>query len=843
MTRRPARGVTLRLARRDLRGGIAGFRVFLACLAAGVAAVAAVGLLSQAVVGGLAANARAILGGDVEMRLAARPASDAERAYLDAAGRVSAVVEMHAMAGPAGDAGARPALIHLKAVDDAYPLAGAARLDPPMALSAALAARDGVPGAAAEAALLRRLGLAVGERLRIGDAEFAVRATIAGEPDRISTGLGFGPRVMIAAQALPATGLVQPGSLIRYRYRLALPEGADVAAWVRQLNADLPEAGWRIRDTGDPQPSLKRWIDRLTVMLTLVGLATLLVGGIGVGGAVSAYLDGKTEAIATLKCLGASDGLIFRVYLTEVLALAALGVALGLAVGAGAAALGARLLEGTVPVGAALSPGPLVTAAVFGVLTALTFAVWPLARAREVPAASLFRDLVAPGRGAPPARFIVLIGALVAALAALAVASVGDAALAMWFIGGSVAALIVLRGAALALARAARAAPRPRRPRLRLALANLHRPGAPTASVVVALGMGVVLLVAVALVAGNVVRQIDARLAEGAPAFYFIDIQPDQLADFEATVAGTPGAGRLARVPHLRGRVTKLNGVPVERVRIDPSAAWVTRSDRGITYTAARPAGNRVVAGEWWPADYAGPPLVSFDARSARGLGLDVGNTVTINILGRDVVARIANLREIDWSTFGLNFAIVFAPGTLESAPQTHIAAVHAPPSAEDALYQAVTERFPNVSVVAVREVLDMVRGVIEQIGLAARAVAGLTIAVGALVVAGAVAAGQRRRVYDAVVLKVLGATRADITGAHLAEYAALGLTASAVAVGLGTLAAYMVVTQMMHAEWRFLPVAAIEGAALCLALTLVIGFAGTWRALGRNAAAVLRHE
>ncbi len=841
-----ARGLGLRLARRELRGRLGGFRVFLACLALGVGAIAAVGSLAEAVLGGLARQGRIVLGGDVELRLAGRTASAEELAYLDAAGRVSRVVDMHSMARPVGPtSAARPSLIHFRAVDDAYPLYGAVRLEPPMALGAALATRDGLPGAAVDARLLGRLELAIGDRLLVGDAEFAVRATIAEEPDHVVGGIRYGPRVMIAAEALGATGLVQPGSMVRYRYRVALPPGADVKRWVEAVEADLPESGWRVRDTGNPQPSLKRWIDRLTLLLTLVGLATLLVGGIGVGGAVTAYLEGKTRTIATLKCLGASNGLVFRVYLAEVLALAALGIVLGLALGVLASVAAASLIADSlaIPTALAIYPKPLLLAAAFGLLTALAFALWPLARASETPAASLFRDLVAPRRRAPSARFMALIAAIALALAGLAIASVGDKTFAAWFVGGSAGALLVLRAAAWGLARLARAAPRPHHPRLRLALANLHRPGATTGGVVVALGMGVTLLVTVALAAGNVAHQVDARLADEAQAFFFIDIQPHQVAALEETVAGVPGAGRLERVPHLRGRITRLNGVAVTEARIDPSAAWATSSDRGVTYAAEPPPGSQIVAGKWWPADYDGPPLISLGARIARGLGLGVGDTLTVNVLGRDIEGRIANLREIDWSTLGINFVIVFAPGTLEAAPQTHIATVRATRAAEEALYRAVTERFPNVTAVPVREVLEALSRVIGQVGVAARAIAGLALAAGALVVAGAVAAGQRRRVYDAVVLKVLGATRADIARVHLTEFALLGVTAGVIAAGLGTLAGYLVVTRLMHADWRFLPDAVIANVALCLALALVIGFAGTWRALGRKVAPVLRHE
>ena len=841
--RRAAPGLGLRLAARELRGGFAGFRVFLACLALGVGAIAGVGSLSEAVTRGLEAQGRALLGGDVELRLSMRPADGDERAYLAAAGRVSETVTMHAMAAAAGGGGA--AFVHVKAVDGAYPLFGAVRLEPAMPLAEALATRDGVPGLVAEPVLLGRLALAVGERLRLGDRVFEVRAGLKREPDRIAGGINFGPRLMIAQTDLAGTGLVQPGSLVRYNYRVALPPGTDAAAWTERLRADLPRAGWRIRDSGNPQPTLKRLIDRLTVFLTLVGLATLLIGGLGVAGAVRAYLESRTESIATLKCLGATGGMIFRIYSAEVAALAGLGILLGLALGAlvpvAAAGFIGELLPGAVAIG--LYPKPLLLAAAFGLLTAFAFALWPLARARETPAAGLFRDLVAPAARWPRLPFVLLIGAAGAALAGLAVAGVEDRAIALWFVAGTLITLVLLRAAADGLKRLARAAPRPRRPALRMALGNLHRPGAPTGATMLALGMGLTLVVAVGQVESNIARQVEALIAEEAPAFYFIDIQPDQVAAFEETVTGVPGVGRFQRVPHLRGRISRINGVPIEDVRVGASARWATASDRGLTYAAAPPPGTRVVAGAWWPADYRGPPLVSFDAHVAHGLGLGVGDTVTINVLGRDVEARVANLREIDWGTLGINFAIVFAPGALEAAPQTHIATVHAPSAAGEALFAAVTARFPNVTAISVREVLDSVARVLAQIGAAARAVAGLALVASALVVGGAVAASRRQRIYDAVVLKVLGATRGDIVAAFLAEFALLGLATGVAATALGALGGYLIVTQVMNAGWRFAPAAALADIAICLALALVIGFAGTWRALGRQSAPVLRHD
>jgi putative ABC transport system permease protein len=831
------------LARRELRGGLRGFRVFLACLALGVAVIAGVGSLTASVVAGLKADAHAMLGGDVELNLVHRPVGDAERAYLEASGTVSRIESMRAMART--EDGGHRSLVELKAVDDAYPLYGEVSLTPTQDLAAALARRDGQWGAAAAPGLMARLGVKLGDTIRVGEGSFVLRATIAHEPDTASGNFELGPRLMIADPALAGTGLVVPGTLISYAYRLRLPPEMAATAWISGVKARFPDAGWRIREFGNAAPSLQRLLDRVTVFLTLVGLTALLVGGVGVGNAVRGYLASKTPTIATLKCLGAPGRLIFAGYLTQILVLASGGIAAGLVLGAIAPFALVPLLPSQLPVTARLGifPAPLALAAAFGLLTTLAFALWPLAAAREVAAASLFRDVVDPVRGRPKPIYALATAAAGLALAGLAVASATDRQTAAWFILGAAGALLAFRLVALGLVAAARHAGRPRHPGLRLALANLHRPGAPTAGVIASLGLGLTVLVAIALVEGNVASEIDERLPERAPSFFFIDIQPNQVAEFDRLVAGMPDVTGVARVPSLRGRITKLNGVPVDQVPVAPEAQWALRNERGVTYSAQPPQGSRLVAGSWWPADYHGAPLISFDSELARGMGLKVGDTMTLNVLGREITATIANLREIDWTSLGINFTIVMAPGTLEGAPQMHIAIARTAPDNEAALERAVTDRFPNVSAVSVKDALASISGIIAAIATALRATAAITLIAGTLVLAGAVAAGHHRRVYEAVVLKVLGATRRDVTRAFLIEYGLLGLASAAIAAALGTLAAYLVLTRVMHTDWTFLPMAVLATALLATLLTLGVGYAGTWRALGAKAAPFLRNE
>ncbi|MDH3702004.1 MAG: FtsX-like permease family protein [Alphaproteobacteria bacterium] len=834
-----------RIARRDLRGGLRGFRLFLACLAIGVAAIAGVGSLSQSILAGIRADARVLLGGDVDLRLTHRTTTAEQRNWLkDAAARVSEIAEMRAMAVAAG--GRARSLIELKAVDASYPLYGGFRLAGDADRAAVLAQRGDAWGAAADRRLLEKLGVDLGARLRIGDIAVVLTAVIEREADRGTRAFNMGPRVMISKPALAATGLVQPGSLIRYHTRIALPAGVTPKAWIGRLEARFPEAGWRIRSIERAAPNIQRFVDRVTLFLSLVGLTALLVGGVGIGNAVRSFLDSRMTSIATLKCLGAGGPMVFRIYLLQILALAVVGVAMGVAAGGAISLAVVPFLSENLPVAAraGLYPAPLIKAGLFGLLTAAAFSLWPLGQARDVAPGGLFRAAVAPPRQAPRGVYVLWIVLTAAVLAVLVVVTAHRPLYAAWFVVGAAVTLLLFVAAARIVAALFRRAPRPRRPLLRLAIANIARPGAPTASVVLALGMGLTVLVAVAVIEANLERQINRTIPEEAPGFYFIDIQTDQLAAFKKVVAGFPGIRQSESVPMMRGRIVRLNDTPVAQIKAPPEVAWILRGDRGLTWARKPPTqGSKVVAGTWWPEDYNGPPLVSFDARAAAAFGLKIGDTITVNLLGREVSARIATLREIDWTTLSMNFVLIFSPGLLEGAPQTHIATAKAAPAVETALEKAVTDKFPNISAIRVKEILEGVNEILGRLGMAVRAIAAVAVLAGALVLSGAIAASHRRRVYDSVVLKVLGARRRSLLASYLIEFGLLGAVTAILAAVIGSFAGWAVVVQVMHAKWQFTPEPVAITMLICLAITQAMGFLGTWRALGQKPAPHLRND
>ncbi|WP_421725943.1 ABC transporter permease [Bauldia sp.] len=842
-------GLAARFAVRELRGGLRGFGVFLACIILGVAAIAGVGSVARGMTDGLAREGRAILGGDLAVRLLQRDASPEERAYLQDLGTLSEVATLRAIARTADGEG--QALVELKAVDDPYPLVGALSVEGGGDADALIAVDDnGVYGGLAEIEFLARAGAEAGDVLRLGETQIVLRGVIESEPDRLSDGFSIGPRLLIHRNALDATGLVQPGSLTNWHYRVLMPGSPDeatVEAAAERLAQDFPESAWRISTRSEAAPALNRNIQRFAEFLTLIGLTALIIGGVGVANAVSSFLEGKRDVIATLKCLGAPSGLPVAVYLIEIMIIAGFGIAAGLVLGAAIPFVAGSLLAQFVPIAIdGIYPFELILAAIYGFLTALAFALYPLGRSRQVSPTDLFRDQVAPATRRPPTGYLIAVGVTLVVLAALAIGLAFDRRIAAVFVGGAAGAFVLLRIVGWAVMALARRMPRSKSTVVRLAVGSIHRPGALTPAVVLSLGLGLTLLVALVLIDGNFRRELFGTIPQTAPSFFILDIQGDEGPGLETFVAENAPEASLEMQPMLRGRITHLAGVPAGEAEIDPDARWVLQGDRGITYAETKPDNNDLTAGEWWPVEYDGPPLVSFGDEVGRELRLDLGDTITVNVLGREITAEIASFRTINWQSLRMNSVMIFSPNTLRGAPFTSLATLSYPDGGttetELAFLKSVVDAFPAITVIRVKEAIETANGIVEQIGWAVRGASGITLTASMLVLGGAFAAGRRRRIHDAVVLKTLGATRGKLIGAYSLEFLLLGAATTVFGLIAGSVAAWFVLTAIMDIPFAFLLVPAVGAAAVALALTLIFGLAGTWRVLGQKAAPILRN-
>ncbi|WP_294534141.1 FtsX-like permease family protein [uncultured Rhodoblastus sp.] len=853
----PSRGgaaswAVFRFALRDLRGGLRFYGVFIACLVLGVTALVGVAATSRALRDGLAQQGAVLIGGDVSFSRAQGPPGAGELAFLQARGTLSKIVTLRAMARK--DGAQQASLVEIKAIDAGWPLVGAARIEPDVAggrnLVAVLGEKDGAFGLVADRAVATRLGVEPGDRLAIGAAQFILKGWLEQEPDSFG-GAGFGPRVTMSEAGLAATGLILPGSLARTSLRLKLPgeksSDADVAAVQRDFAAAFPDSGFEVRDRGNPSPQLSRNIERFAQFLTLIGLTALVCGGVGVGNAIRGLIDRKRKTLAILKALGASGADAARFVLIQAMLVAVFSSLVGVLLGLALPHLLVALMGGALPfqVEPHVHPRDGLSGLVFGLLTAFAFAAAPLDRARLMPATTLLRESAMQEAGAPQWRGRIVAGLSACALFAFALLIGDDRRLTAQFGSAVIVSFALLYGVARGIMFLARRAPHSRLLPLRLAVANLHRPGALTPSFLISLGLGLTLLTALVGVERNLRGEIGVSLPKDSPSFFFLDVQSAQAEAFQAFLRAEAPEGALSVAPMLRGRIVRVNGVASEQVKPTDKARWALEGDRGITFAAKIPAGSQLLAGEWWPEDHAGPPLVSMEAEVAQGLGLKVGDTISVNVLGRGLTAKIANLRKVNWRNFGINFVMVFSPDAFAGAPFTRLMtltfAQKPDISREAALLAESARRFPAVAGVSMRETLATLDDLLGKLSLAIRSAASLAFIVSALVLAGALAAGQRARIYEAVVLKVLGATRPRLLAALALEFALLGAATAAFGLLAGETIAYLVSTRALDMAYQFAPLQAAGLALAAVVFAILIGLAGTWRILGEKPARWLR--
>ena len=825
-----------KLARREMQGNLGKFRIFLGALLLGVAAIGTVGSVAESMRSGINDNAQILLGGDLEISSLHTPPSDKILAAANAFGKLSKVVQMRAML----QAGDSRKLVELKAVDKNWPLVGTAVFHPSAPLNTALAEN----GIVADAGLLRSLNLKPGDKARLGELDVEVRAELTSEPDRSISFVSFGPRVLISAETLAATGLQQPGSFITYRYRLLLDQPELQEAALATLKKITEPTHVRVREIANAAAGFERFINQAEIFLVLVGLTALLIGGLGVASAVRAWLASRMPVIATLKCLGAPSKLIFRIYLLQIFVIATCGVIAGLVIAAIVPLLAIQILSNyvTVPLEMTIYPVPLLIAGGFGLGTAFLFAVWPLAKAEEVRAADLFRRLIEMPSGWPKLHYLLMMIASATGLTWLAYLATNNLVITAIFIGGSIVSLALLSLLGGLLVHFLRLLPMPHFVPVRLALSNIIRPGSPVRSIVIAFGLGLSVLVTISVSESNLSRQIDSRIARSAPTWFFIDIQPAQIDDFESLAASIAGITRVTKTPMLRGRVVKINEVPVADITPPEGSAWILRGDRALTWAATAPKGTDIVAGEWWPENYRGTPVISVSKNAADDFDLKVGDTVSINVLGREITATIANFRAVDWQSFQINFVFVLNPGVLNAAPHSWIATTHAASNAAaDAVERAVTMQFSNISAVSVKEAVATAQRVIGLLGGAVKLTALVTLIAGISVLAGTVASSESQRLTDSIVLKVIGATRLTIGLAWFLEYAFLGLLTATVAAVIGSLASWALVDGFLGAEFildGWLVFVTTLGGAVA---TAFLGLAGALKTLGRKPAPLLR--
>ena len=843
----------LRQLARESRGSRARLAFFAVCLGTGVAAVVAVAGLSAALEETIRAQARPLLGADlaveslrpfppaVETAVAAIPGTRTRTEEL-----VTVLFEPGTSAAASG-AAPRSLLVELKAVEMPYPLAGELRVEPARPLGELLAP-DAV---VAHPDVLRRLGVGVGGEVSLGGVRFRVAGTVVAEADRLAGSFRLGPRVFVSRRGLSRTTLTGFGSRVGRRLLLNFPEGTGVSSARRSAQAlkakleGIP--GVRVESWLDGQPQLRQAVRRTSRFLGLVALTSLLVGGVGVAQSVRAWIAGRLDALAVLRCLGVTSREALLLYGVQTAGLGLFGSLLGAAAGLALVAVVGHAHADLLPPGGLdpWQPGALLRGLGLGVGVALLFALPPLLAVRRVPPARVLRreaEPIPPSRGARLLAFALLLGGI----AATAWVQAGVPRVALLFTAVLAAAALVLALAARGLLRAVALLPRDGLPfPLRHGLSALGRPGAGTVGSILALGLGSLVVVHLALVERDLSRQLAADLPANAPTAFLLDVQPDQWTGVAALLAAE-GASRVESVPLVTARLTAVDGVGAAELapRRGGDAErhrWALTREQRLTYLEALPKDNRVVAGALWSRPSVAE--VSLEEEFAGRIGARVGTVLDFDVQGVPVRLEVTSLRAVDWRTFGINFFLVVEPGVLEKAPQLRLAAARLPKEREGRIQDLLARSFPNVVLIRTRDVLERVSAVAARMGEAVRALGSFSVLAGLFILAGSVSAGSARRAREVALLKVLGVTRAGAGLALGVEYALVGLVAGLV----GTLGAALLTGAVLRAAFevpfRPDPVLLALAPLAVAALAAASGLAVSLRALGVRPLEVLRGE
>jgi putative ABC transport system permease protein len=882
-----------KMAWRETRGAWRHFLYFFVCIAVGVGALVAVSLFSSHVNRAVTREARGLLGGDIEIRSSHLLSVEGERvvATLNERGIASThISELVAMAArqrggePTQDRRRLTQIVELKAVDVGYPLYGTLVVDPSRPLERLLHPEDEICGdarclgAVVQESLLIRMGLALGDRLKIGQAIFIVAGIVRMEPDRMANAFSLGPRVIVSREGLQAAELIKPGSRVRERRLLKLPEGTPLESVQSEMKERLAADSVRVSVYRDAQPQLKRFLDQLARYLGLIGLTALFIGGLGVAMSVHAFVQEKMRTIAILKTVGAGTATVVRVYLVQALCLGFLGTLAGLAGGVVIQAVLPSLLAdvfttdilkqlGVSPGLSAVSLLPLVKGALLGLLTTVLFTIWPLLAIREIKPAAIFRrdieTIPAAGDGrwwkrwGLNDRLKLLTGlAVLTGLGGLSIWQAGTWKVGLLFIGSLTLAVVILFLCGSGLIGGLVRLPKISSLSLRYAVGNLVRPGGQTVGILIAIGIAVTIIATVSLVEKALLRQVGETRPVGAPTFFFIDIQPDQTADFVEVVERRTGGVKPELTPLVRSRLHAINGEAVkldedqnadgkeDESKEDRRKQWYLSREYVLTYLDRLPKGNEIVQGHWWePGDAPTRSLVSVEEEAAKAMGLNIGSVMEFDIQGATVTAQVASIRKVDWGNFSTNFYMILSPGSLDGAPLTYVGTIHVPPVQEIPIQEALVAAFPNVSAIHMGDVLDNFGRVLDRLSLAIRAVALFCLLAGGFVMAAALAATRYRRLYESVILKALGATRTLIGRIFAFEYALLGFVGGTLAVGLSSVLSWLVLTYIFELPWSLQPMVLCSALLLTMVLTVTVGFLGTFRLLGEKPLAILRHE
>ena len=794
----------LKLSLRELKGSFNEFKIVMISIFLGVFIITAVGSLSKNLKHEINNKSSELLGGDFELSTTYQEFPIKIKEWLEKNGKTSLIIELRTMLTSNQSVGLKRRIVELKAVDQNWPLKGVPIIVPNKSINKSLKMNDNNNGALIDASLQKQLEIKVGDVLQLGKTKIQINGIIKKEPDRMFSFATFGSRLLISNATLKASGLVIPGSLVKYKIKF-IPNNKNID--LSFLNKFVQGTNISIKNIKNSTNNFNSFIDKTSLFISLVGLITLLISGVGISNGVKGYLIKKIKNIAIFKALGAQNSIVFKIYFFQIIFIFLISIIPALIAGISIPFLLKTLISDSFL--STFEPfifwEPIIISFLFGLIVCILFTIIPISKTYEIKPIQLLRLSAHHSLNNYSKKISALLLILIFALCFLIFKLTNDLKLSVYIFGVVLISFLILKGMTNLFFLSFRKLKFKIGSLLEIARKSLIRPDTFAKSIVISFSIGLALLITLNIIEESLENKIANTINKQAPNYFLIDIQPNQINQVKALTAEFIGKDSLNAQPMLRGRVTAINNLKVENLKINKDVNWVLKRDRAFSWSNKIPKNVKIISGEWWPNDYTGPLLLSIGDKVAKGLNVKIGDKIQFNILGRNFEAEIFNTREIIWQNMDINFIFILSKNKIQNAPHSWIATTtNTNKEMNNALIEKIVSNFSNISAVSVEETYVAIKSILNLLITIVNSIAFITLLSGVIVLAGILNVSKKDKLYEVAIFKILGARPKKIIFLWLQEFLIIGLMASLISILIGMSVSFILVTYIFQIDYYF---------------------------------------
>ena len=815
----------LKLSLRELKGSFNEFKIVMISIFLGVFIITAVGSLSKNLKHEINNKSSELLGGDFELSTTYQEFPIKIKEWLEKNGKTSLIVELRTMLTSNQSVGLKRRIVELKAVDQNWPLKGIPIIVPNKSINKSLKMNDNNNGALIDASLKNQLEIKVGDVLQLGKTKIQINGIIKKEPDRMFSFATFGSRLLISNATLKASGLVIPGSLVKYKIKF-IPNNKNID--LSFLNKFVQGTNISIKNIKNSTNNFNSFIDKTSLFISLVGLITLLISGVGISNGVKGYLIKKIKNIAIFKALGAQNSIVFKIYFFQIIFIFLISIIPALIAGISIPFLLKTLISDSFL--STFEPfifwEPIIISFLFGLIVCILFTIIPISKTYEIKPIQLLRLSAHHSLNNYSKKISALLLILIFALCFLIFKLTNDLKLSVYIFGVVLISFLILKGMTNLFFLSFRKLKFKIGSLLEIARKSLIRPDTFAKSIVISFSIGLALLITLNIIEESLEHKIANTINKQAPNYFLIDIQPNQINQVKALTAEFIGEDSLNAQPMLRGRVTAINNIKVEYLKINKDVNWVLKRDRAFSWSNKTPKNVKIISGEWWPNDYTGPLLLSIGDKVAKGLNVKIGDKIQFNILGRNFEAEIFNTREIIWQNMDINFIFILSKNKIQNAPHSWIATTtNTNKEMNNALIEKIVSNFSNISSVSVEETYVAIKSILNLLITIVNSIAFITLLSGVIVLAGILNVSKKDKLYEVAIFKILGARPKKIIFLWLQEFLIIGLMASLISILIGMSVSFILVTYIFQIDYYFNYITLITLSLIVPVLITIVSF------------------